>query len=314
MNISKSLAKLAFCFSGLVYSTKTAPWYSNTLKASSRGLSSNVVLPDTLQDAIGLLKPVLQKEVVKSFPASYGNCNDKDPPLPCEDTGGDLYYQKNSWSSVRIRWIAGLNDIQIETLDYNWDAETLEMSLKLVLLFPSLPMSIRAEACVPHIGCAAAFDNTDACCGPDRRLEATLKMSCSDSFPHLHSGSINNVQITPPLEVQANILGKYNLKLQDITGQVEAEIKKTAQGFLNGETMDDLNNVIRDIGGDSLITCKPLPPTTTEIPRTTDELNELPNVSETLDIGYTVHQTPGVLTAILVICATIIYNSYIFRK
>lgn len=224
-----------------------------------RQLADRIVLPDVLNQLLELSKPHLEKEARAKFPGSYGSCT-ANPPQPCQEQGA-LYSEKKTWYKVLVRWIGGLNDLEIKSMSLApIEVNSTELEFNMQLLFHNLPMSIKLDGCAPVVGCTNLFDNRDSCCGDDKVVSLKVKLNCHEDKPFLRDIKVKDVNISPKLEVKASAFGKFDIKLKDITDDVEKQLEETAATYLEVEAIEGLNSVINSLAGDSVY-CKDPPPT-----------------------------------------------------
>ncbi|KAF0694404.1 Aste57867_14701 [Aphanomyces stellatus] len=213
-------------------------------------LGDTPVLPDVLTTLLAAYKPLLANYTKTQLPATIGSCAaDQNPPAPCSEVGY-LYEDKSTFYHVLARWVSGINTMRLDDLTMKFD-DAGSLTLNLNVNFAQLPASLQVQGCAGVLGCTTVIDNTNSCCGTDKSVAMTATATCSESYPFLANFVVTRAAITPPINVQINILGKtWNVK--DVTPSIENGLKTTAGKFLATTGLDLFNGQIKSLFGDKI--------------------------------------------------------------
>nr|AIG55806.1 secreted protein [Achlya hypogyna] len=224
------------------------------------------VLPSVLSTLLTAYKPLLANFTKAQLPASIGNCDAASPPLPCMDSGGNLYEDKSSdWYKVTARWISGINTMNLASLDMAYDA-TGALALTAVVTFDNLPLSLRVDGCLFN-ACTMVMDNTKYCCGSDKTVTLSVAAACAESYPFIRNATVTDAVVSPALNVQVKVAGQV-VKLKDITPAVQNGIKTTAGTFFESKGMELLNKEIQSLFGDKVYCSQAAKDRDTPVPTT----------------------------------------------
>eukprot|EP00658_Telonema_sp_P-2_P072804 TRINITY_DN618_c0_g2_i4.p2 TRINITY_DN618_c0_g2~~TRINITY_DN618_c0_g2_i4.p2 ORF type:complete len:206 (+),score=45.05 TRINITY_DN618_c0_g2_i4:123-740(+) len=158
---------------------------------------------------IALELPLLNTELQKAIPASYGNCqaSTASGPAPniCQDTGDNLYSVHKPWVyKAEARWITGLNTASFSSIVLTNSSGTFD-GVQGAGMFQDLPASIHIEQCATFDRCTKLWDNTHACCGQDKHFSFGVKLSCDPSTHQLVDMGLSTVTIDD-FKIQENVI------------------------------------------------------------------------------------------------------------
>lgn len=224
----------------------------------SGGVNGLVVsLPDQFAKLAKVFKPQIRRLAQQHLPKTYGNCHDKNPPRKCEHHGGNLYQEQTTFYKVKARWITGINDLHMRDLSVV-RLEDGRLAIAMMVQMTNLPMSLRLEACSPLLGCGLMlWDNESGCCGRNKRIWATITISCSSQAPYLRHAKLESLKMDK-IQVHNSIFGKYKVKLADVTKSAEDGVKTALGNFLRSDAINELNGVIQSLYGRFELTCESL--------------------------------------------------------
>ncbi|RHY22875.1 hypothetical protein DYB25_010055 [Aphanomyces astaci] len=232
------------------------------------------VLPDVLSTLLEAYKPLLTDFAMSDLPATIGNCNEANPPLPCTETG-NLYDTQSTFYQVRARWVSGLNTMRLTDLKMTFD-DAGAMTLALQANFAQLPVSLLVKGCGGILGCAMVLDNAKSCCGSDKAVAMVATAKCSETYPFITGFALTEAKITPAINVEIGIFGKP-FKVADVTPSIETGLKDAAGKFLATKGLDLFNDQVKQLFGDKIYCSQrskdaqttTVAPTTTKVPTTT---------------------------------------------
>lgn len=135
---------------------------------------------------------------------------------------------------VRVRWVTGLNTINFTSIVLTNSSGSGMSGLTNLNLhagldglhatgqFANLPASIKISQCVTFDKCTMIWDNTGACCGPNKQFSFDVKLACDPSTHNLDDMGLSNVVIDK-FEITESIAG-IDLPSQDITDPVHSAV------------------------------------------------------------------------------------------
>merc|ERR1711935_743165 len=236
--------------------------YLATMKVASLLVVSTLLATASAQGTTGFNKliamelPLINTNIQKVMPASYGNCGASTAsgpaPAPCHDTGADLFKVHKSWAyRAEARWISGLNSITFDSIVLANTTGALD-GLQANGHFASLPTSIHIEQCVTFDMCTKLWDNTGACCGNNKHFSFTVGIACDTATHGLKDMGLKGLTIDQ-FEVTESIAG-IDLPSEDITDPVHAALVQVLSGYLakpfisNNGTEETLVQYLNDAG------------------------------------------------------------------
>jgi len=169
--------------------------------------------------------------VKQHVPNSLGNCNDHNPPQPCQCFNGcnNLYFVHKKWQyKAYARWISGLQTGHFTNITFSAVPGTI--SIRVTGLFDALPLSLWIGECLTFDQCVKIWDNTEGCCGTNKHFAMDIDLTCSNSTPHLTAARIRDLQLDP-FVITEKIVG-VKVDLQDITNTIEGVVTSLITDYL----------------------------------------------------------------------------------
>merc|ERR1712166_563643 len=205
---------------------------------------------------IAMELPLINTNIQKVMPASYGNCGASTAsgpaPAPCQDTGANLFQVHKSWAyKAEARWISGLNSISFDAIALTNTTGALD-GPQASGHFASLPTSIHIEQCATFDKCTKLWDNTHACCGDNKHFSFTVGIACNPTTHGLNDLGLKALTIDE-FEIAENI-GPISLPAKDITDPVHAAMVQVLSAYLttpfisNNGTKETLVQYLNDAG------------------------------------------------------------------
>lgn len=213
-------------------------------------------IPDELQKLIVYIKPHLQTAAKEKLPATYGNCQIDDAPLPCQEAG-DVYVQSSMFYKAEAHWLSGINGVQLDDITLNVvEQDSSILRLRIETTFPSLPLNLRLQLCLFGF-CFQVSQGTGACCGEEKRVWMELKTECHSTAPYLRNPVVSTVG-ADPIEIRPKLLGLFRVKLADVTKESTDAVRQTTQMYLTPEMLKEINFNLEKILGRYELTCNSL--------------------------------------------------------
>eukprot|EP01123_Difflugia_compressa_P015547 TRINITY_DN87_c1_g1_i1.p1 TRINITY_DN87_c1_g1~~TRINITY_DN87_c1_g1_i1.p1 ORF type:complete len:251 (+),score=34.10 TRINITY_DN87_c1_g1_i1:58-810(+) len=190
---------------------------------------------DGLNKEIQLILPDINTSIQSNVPSSIGNCNDNNPPQPCQciDSGCDYLYfihQKYEYEAY-ARWITGLRTGSLTSIVLSAEDGGKTITVSVTGLFQELPVSLWIGECFTFDRCVKIWDNEDGCCGTNKHFQVFVSVSCvNTTYPFLNNIRVDNVTVDK-FEITEKIVG-ININIIDITNSIEAAINSFLSQYL----------------------------------------------------------------------------------
>lgn len=121
---------------------------------------------------------------------------------------------------VKARWISGINTLRVDQIQLASGGGHFTLQVSGAL--EDLKLRLQVEQCITFDRCTSIFDNSDGCCGREKRFTVKLRMQCSSGFPYLTSPQFESIEMDK-LQITQRI-GPVNIKIKDITGLVKGQV------------------------------------------------------------------------------------------
>eukprot|EP00906_Rhabdomonas_costata_P009422 RCo013330 len=189
---------------------------------------------DTINVKLRENLPMINRALVGALPESVGAC--QTAPPPCLERGM-LYSYRSRLYEVDARWIGGLRSTELQSVVLS-APRVGRLALSLQAVVHSLPMSLRIAQCVTPNSwfsntCSTLWDNTEACCGEQRHLQAVFLANCSEEAPYITGMMIQAIEVEA-LPVRENILGGLQAQVADVSKAAANALRLLLLPFLEG--------------------------------------------------------------------------------
>ena len=184
-----------------------------------------------LRANLGIINSALQG----SLPRTVGNCSDPGA-LNLQPCVGDapLYYDKGRYE-VEARWLSGVNSAHLDAIVLSAPVKG-KIALSIAGLMDNSPMSLAIGECfTPDVyvtgQCDRVWDNTDACCGTNKRFSIGVVADCHEDFPFVRNITIAKVGVDP-IVISVSVIG-FKINLQDVTDKVRSALTDVLQPYVS---------------------------------------------------------------------------------
>lgn len=197
----------------------------------------NPVDLDKINTALRANLGIINSALESSLPRTVGNCTDPGALnlLPCV---GDqpLYYNKDRYE-IEARWLTGVNTAKLDAIVLSAPIKN-KLALSISGAMESIPMSLAIGECfTPDVyitgKCDKLWDNTDACCGANKRFNIMVIADCFEEFPFVRNITISKVGIDP-IVISVSVIG-FKIDLEDVTEKVRVAITDVLQPYVSTE-------------------------------------------------------------------------------
>lgn len=197
----------------------------------------NPVDLDKINTALRANLEIINSALAGSLPRTVGNCTDPGALnlLPCV---GDepLYYNKDRYE-IEARWLTGVNTAKLDAIVLSAPVKN-KLALSISGAMESIPMSLAISECfTPDVyitgNCDKIWDNTDACCGTNKRFNIVVIADCFEEFPFVRNITISKVGIDP-IVISVSVIG-FKIDLEDVTEKVRSAITTVLQPYVSTE-------------------------------------------------------------------------------
>jgi len=213
---------------------------------------------DILNQLVSTNLPKINAILHENIPQSVGNCNDNNPPKPCLCTAGcaDLYNVHKSWEyKAYARWISGLQTGNLSKVVFAETSNGAVITVDVEGFFGALPLSLYIGECLTFDQCVKLWDNTEGCCGTNKKFTIGVAVDCKNAFPYLNTIKLTSLTLDK-FEITEKIVG-IKIDLEDITNTIEAHISSLLKDYMTNEVfipyngtkvnlLTFVNNEIRD--------------------------------------------------------------------
>lgn len=184
-----------------------------------------------LRANLGIINSALQS----SLPQTVGNCTDPAAAnlQPCI---GDapLYYNKDRYE-VEARWVTGINTAHIDAIVLSSPVKS-KLALSVAGALDHIPMSLAIGECfTPDVyvtgKCDKLWDNTDSCCGSNKRFNLVVIADCFEDFPFVRNIAINKINLDP-IVISVSVIG-FKIDLQDVTANVTSALSNVIEPYVS---------------------------------------------------------------------------------
>ncbi len=86
------------------------------------------------------------------------------------------------------------------------------------------------------------WDNSDACCGDNKRFTGTLVFQCSPKYPYLTNPQMDRLDLDPLVITQR--IGNIDINIKDITDTVRAQVSSVVHRAVSQVPLIDINGTI----------------------------------------------------------------------
>lgn len=192
---------------------------------------------DKINTALRANLEIINSALGSSLPRTVGNCSDPGALnlLPCV---GDapLYYNKDRYE-VEARWLTGVNAARLEAIVLSAPVKN-KLALSIAGAMESIPMSLAIGECfTPDVyvtgKCDKIWDNTEACCGKNKRFNIVVIADCFEEFPFVRNITISKVGIDP-IVISVNVIG-FKVDLEDVTEKVRGALTEVLQPYVSSK-------------------------------------------------------------------------------
>ena len=190
---------------------------------------------DKINTALRANLGIINSALSSSLPRTVGNCTDPGALnlLPCVGET-PLYYNKDRYE-VEARWLTGVNTARLDAIVLSSPIKN-KLALSIAGAMESIPMSLSIGECfTPDVyitgKCDKLWDNTDACCGSNKRFSIVVIADCFEEFPFVRNINISKVGIDP-IVISVSVIG-FKIDLEDVTEKVRGAIEEVLQPFEN---------------------------------------------------------------------------------
>lgn len=184
-----------------------------------------------LRANLGIINSALQS----SLPRTVGNCSDP-AALNLQPCIGDapLYYDKGRYE-VEARWLTGVNSARLDAIVLSAPVKQ-KLALTIAGAMEAIPMSLAIGECfTPDVyitgTCDKLWDNTDACCGTNKRFSIAVLADCFEEYPFVRNISVAKIGIDP-IVVSVSVIG-FKLDLQDVTENVRVALTNVIEPYVS---------------------------------------------------------------------------------
>jgi len=184
-----------------------------------------------LRANLGIINSALQS----SLPQTVGNCTDPTAAnlQPCV---GDspLYYNKDRYE-VEARWVTGINTAHLDAIVLSSPVKS-KLALSVSGALDHIPMSLAIGECfTPDVyvtgKCDKLWDNTDSCCGSNKRFNLVVIADCFEDFPFVRNIAINKINLDP-IVISVSVIG-FKIDLQDVTANVTSALSNVIEPYVS---------------------------------------------------------------------------------
>jgi len=225
-----------------------APVKSFLLLAFGTLVSSDELIEQLGMVAAGFLEENMGA-LLDALPASIGDCS-SGAPTPCIGDSSLFSQHKPFLYKAEAHWIGGLNTLSITGYEFARNVGSAGINFRVDGKFDELPLSLYIGHCLFFDRCKKLWDNTDACCGTEKKFSVNISMACAEDFT-IDSFQLNSLDLDP-FEIKEAIFG-FDVKLMDITNQVKKEIEPMITKYLGTEPIKDGKSLAEFANADELI-------------------------------------------------------------
>ena len=195
----------------------------------------NPVDIDKINTALRANLEIINSALQGSLPRTVGDCTDPGALnlQPCVG-GAPLYYNKERYE-IKARWVTGVNTAHLDAIVLSAPVKQ-KLALSIAGQIDSIPMSLGIGECfTPDVyvtgQCDKIWDNTDACCGTNKRFSITVIADCFEDFPFVRNISINKVGLDP-IVISVSVIG-FKINLEDVTDKVKNAITDVLEPYVS---------------------------------------------------------------------------------
>jgi len=190
---------------------------------------------DRINTALRANLGIINSALKSSLPATVGNCTDPDASnlQPCI---GDspLYYNKDRYE-VEARWITGINTAHLDAIILSSPVKS-KLALSVSGALDHIPMSLAIGECfTPDVyvtgKCDKLWDNTDSCCGTNKRFNLVVIADCYEDFPFVRNIAINKINLDP-IVISVSVIG-FKIDLKDVTANVTTALSDVLEPYVS---------------------------------------------------------------------------------
>ncbi len=192
---------------------------------------------DKINTALRANLGLINSALTSSLPRTVGNCSDPGA-LNLQPCVGDtpLYYNKDRYE-VEARWLTGVNTANLDAIVLSAPVKN-KLALSIAGAMQSIPMSLSIGECfTPDVyitgNCDKLWDNTDACCGSNKRFNIVVLADCFEDFPFVRNITISKVGIDP-IVISVSVIG-FKINLEDVTEKVRAAITEVLEPYVSSK-------------------------------------------------------------------------------
>jgi len=195
----------------------------------------NPVDLDKINTALRANLGIINSALAGSLPRTVGNCSDP-AALSLTPCVGDapLYYEKDRYE-VEARWVTGINTAYLDAIVLSSPIKE-KLALSIAGALDNIPMSLAIGECfTPDVyitgKCDAVWDNTNSCCGSNKRFSISVIAECHEDFPFVRNITINKIKIDP-IVISVSIVG-FKVNLQDVTSNVTSALGDVLEPYVS---------------------------------------------------------------------------------
>ena len=194
----------------------------------------NPVDIDRINTALRANLEIINSALESSLPRTVGNCSDPGA-LNLQPCVGDapLYYDKGRYE-VEARWLTGVNSARLDAIVLSAPVKQ-KLALTISGAMAAIPMSLAIGECfTPDVyvtgQCDRIWDNTDACCGTNKRFSISVLADCFEDFPFVRNIAIGKIGLDP-IVISVSVIG-FKIDLEDVTEKVRAALTEVIQPYM----------------------------------------------------------------------------------
>jgi hypothetical protein len=195
----------------------------------------NPVDIDKINTALRANLGIINSALEGSLPRTVGNCSDPGA-LNLQPCVGDapLYYNKDRYE-IEARWLTGVNTAHLEAIVLSAPVKQ-KIALTIAGQMENIPMSLGIGECfTPDVyitgKCDKIWDNTDACCGSNKRFSIVVIADCFEDFPFVRNIAINKVGLDP-IVISVSVIG-FKVNLEDVTEKIRLALTNVLQPYVS---------------------------------------------------------------------------------
>ena len=190
---------------------------------------------DRINTALRANLGIINSALKSSLPATVGNCSDPTAAnlQPCIGETA-LYYNKDRYE-VEARWVTGINTAHLDAIILSSPVKS-KLALTVSGALDQIPMSLSIGECfTPDVyvtgNCDKLWDNTDSCCGTNKRFNLVVIADCFEEFPFVRNIAINKISLDP-IVISVNVIG-FKIDLQDVTANVTSALSSVIEPYVS---------------------------------------------------------------------------------